>query len=255
MKSLNPDRDLLKTRRNPDGKPEFRSVDEMLAHAVNGEEFARLPGKGKPLDLGDYFASGPEHRVASKILKDNAVLPRPLQDRCDAEQLRGEAAHHLARQSTDLAALKERIADQAPALSRYFVDRAALIERLELATWPGYLPEPTGEPLPARRPFVAEALALAAMITAYNRRIEVAISQYLDPLRRANECIARLNEEIACSRHLPQYLQLKATDLYRSEAAVRAALPPLIPLPADLARRLENYHGAMRPSLWRRLCR
>ena len=253
MESLNPNGTQQKPRRKSDGSLESRSIDEMLAHAVNSEEFARLPGKGKPVDLGYYFASGPEHRVAGKILKDNAVLPQPLQDRRDVEQLRGEAAENLAQQSAALAALKEHITDQGPALSHYFADRAALIKRLELSTWPTYLPEPIGKPLPARRPFVARALALATMVVDYNRRTEIAVSQYLKPLRRANELVTRLNEGVASSRHLSQYLQLKTLDLDHSEAAVRATLLPLIPLPADLAWRLEKYHSEMRPSLWRRL--
>ncbi len=53
--------------RQPDGQPEWRSVDEMLAQAIAGEDFATLPGQGQPLDMSAYFASGPEHRIAGRI--------------------------------------------------------------------------------------------------------------------------------------------------------------------------------------------
>ena len=105
----------MSPRRQPDGRPEWRSVDELLAQAIADEDFAALPGKGQPLDLSAYFASGPEHRIAGKLLKDNAVLPQTLQDRRDAEQLHTQASQTLATQKEYLSALKTKICAQAPA--------------------------------------------------------------------------------------------------------------------------------------------
>ena len=113
----------MSPRRQPDGRPEWRSVDELLAQAIAGEDFATLPGKGQPLDLSAYFASGPEHRIAGKLLKDNKVLPQTLQDRRDAEQLCTQASQTLATQKEHLSALKAKICAQAPALCRFFPDR------------------------------------------------------------------------------------------------------------------------------------
>ena len=107
--------------------------------------------------------------------------------------------------------------------------------------------------MPARRVLLDGAKRLAELVTAYNRRIEVAIAEYLDSLRQANACVERLNQQVAFSRHLPAGLQLKASDLTEAEAQVRTTLPPLTPLPADLVQRLGQYHKAARPSLWRRL--
>ena len=98
----------MSPRRQPDGRPEWRSVDEMLAQAIAGEDFATLPGKGQPLDLSAYFASGPEHRIAGKLLKDNAILPQTLQDRRDAEQLCIQASQTLATQKEYLSTLKTK---------------------------------------------------------------------------------------------------------------------------------------------------
>jgi hypothetical protein len=243
----------MSPRRQPDGRPEWRSVDELLAQAIAGEDFATLPGKGQPLDLSAYFASGPEHRIAGKLLKDNAVLPQTLQDRRDAEQLYTQASQTLATQKEYLSALKTKIRAQAPALCRFFPDRPTALAALGLSIWPEYFSEPEGAPLLARRTLLDNAKRLAELVAAYNRRIEVAIAEYLDSLRQANACVERLNQQVAFSRHLPAGLQLKTSDLTEAETQVRATLSPLTPLPADLAQRLDHYYKAARPSLWRRL--
>ena len=237
-------------RRQPDGRPEWRSVDELLAQAIADEDFAALPGKGQPLDLSAYFASGPEHRIAGKLLKDNAVLPQALQDRRDAEQLRTQASQTLATQKTYLSALKDKICAQAPALCRFFPDRPTALATFGLPTWPEYFSAPEDAPLPARRAFLDDAKRLAELVAAYNRRIEVAIAEYLASLRQANACVERLNQQVAFSRHLPAGLQLKTSDLTEAEAQVRTVLPSLTPLLVDLDQRLDQYYKAERPSLW-----
>lgn len=243
----------MSPRRQPDGRPEWRSVDELLAQAIAGEDFATLPGKGQPLDLSAYFASGPEHRIAGKLLKDNAVLPQALQDRRDAEQLCVQASQTLAAQKEHLSALKDKICAQAPALCRFFPDCPTALAALGLPAWPDYFSEPEGAPLPARRALLDGAKRLAELVAAYNRRIEVAIAEYLDSLRQANACVERLNQQVAFSRHLPAGLQLKAADLTEAEVQVRSEFPPLTPLPVDLIQRLGQYYKATRPPLWQRL--
>ena len=107
--------------------------------------------------------------------------------------------------------------------------------------------------MPARRALLDGAKRLAELVAAYNRRIEVAIAEYLD-LSAPSQCLRRAAQPTsAFSRHLPAGLQLKTSDLTEAEAQVRATLPPLTPLPADLAQRLDHYYKAARPSLWRRL--
>jgi hypothetical protein len=86
----------------PDGKLEMRTPDEMLRDAVSGESYAQLPGKGKPLNLREFFSSDAEHRMAGKILRDNQVLPPQLQERKDAE-------FHLRDAETQLREATERI--------------------------------------------------------------------------------------------------------------------------------------------------
>lgn len=142
----------MSPRRQPDGRPEWRSVDEMLAQAIAGEDFATLPGKGQPLDLSAYFASGPEHRIAGKLLKDNAVLPQTLQDRRDAEQLCIQASQTLATQKEYLSALKDKICAQAPALCRFFPDLPTALAALGLLLGPTISPNQRMRPYPPAAP-------------------------------------------------------------------------------------------------------
>jgi len=56
-------------RRRADGSLEHRTLDEILADAIAGEDVKKLPGRGKPLDLEGYATDDPTQRVANKLLK------------------------------------------------------------------------------------------------------------------------------------------------------------------------------------------
>ena len=244
-----------KKLRTSDGRPERRNLDEIIKEALEREDLSQLPGWGKPIDLKDYFSSGPEHRAANKILQDNKVLPLPLQERKDAESLQEESSAYRAREEQFLAALQRDIDLAAQSVSAPFPDRRTLLEVFGLETWPAYLPEPANAPLPRRAELRHNAQTLLELVTRYNRRVEVVIAQYLDLLGRANTCIDRLNTQVFFSHHLPPQLQLRGLNLEREEEEVRAHFPPLTTLPQDLAQRLEAYCKAVCPSVWRRLGR
>jgi uncharacterized protein YutE (UPF0331/DUF86 family) len=56
-----------------------RNADEKIKEAIAKGEFDNLPGKGKPLDLGAYFAT-PEHlRMGYSILKSAGVVPEEME--------------------------------------------------------------------------------------------------------------------------------------------------------------------------------
>jgi len=76
---------MAKPPRKPNGSPELRSLDDQLKEVGDEAVARRLPGFGKPIDLGAYFSSGAKFRAAHKLLADNAVLPRPLQFLKEAE--------------------------------------------------------------------------------------------------------------------------------------------------------------------------
>ncbi|HIG57067.1 MAG TPA: DUF1992 domain-containing protein [Candidatus Handelsmanbacteria bacterium] len=77
-------------------------MDGILAQAIAGEAFASLPGNGQTPRLRRLFRQRPENRVASKLLKDNDVLPPSLQNHRDSEQLHEQAQQELQHQSTPL---------------------------------------------------------------------------------------------------------------------------------------------------------
>ena len=56
-----------------------RNADEKIKEAIAKGEFDNLPGKGRPLDLGAYFAT-PEHlRMGYSILKSAGVIPEEME--------------------------------------------------------------------------------------------------------------------------------------------------------------------------------
>ena len=55
--------------------PFDKSVEAIIREAMERGEFDNLPGKGKPIDLGAYFDTPEEVRLAYSILKNADVLP------------------------------------------------------------------------------------------------------------------------------------------------------------------------------------
>jgi hypothetical protein len=50
-------------------------IDEKIQEAMAKGEFDDLPGKGKPIDLSDYFATPEDRRITYSVLKNASVLP------------------------------------------------------------------------------------------------------------------------------------------------------------------------------------
>lgn len=245
-----------KRRRTPDGRPELRSLDDMLKQAVEDEDLTQLPGYGEPIDLTGYATSDPETRVASKLLGDHNVLPQPLQDRKDAENRRREADDYLRGESEHLLEMMQRIEPVAAAFTAPFPDRQAVLEVLGTQSWPSYLPEPTGADLPRRQTFRQTGKVLLEQVSGYNRRIEVVVSQYLERLGRFNDCVERISKQISLAPGLPAEMIVRAADLVQEEETARAQLEsPLTALPADIEPRLDRYYRSVSPSAWQRLTR
>lgn len=242
-----------KPLRRPDGKPETRTPDELLADAVASEDLTNLPGAGKPVDLEGYFASGAEHRIANRILRDNQVLPQPLQERRDAENLQAEAEAYLDQQRPQLHAFYEKIQSATAVLCAPFPSRAVLLQVLDFPEWPDYFSEPIATPLPSLRGWLQQTQVLDKDVASYNRRIEISTAHYMDLLNKANSCIDRLNKQVLFSRHLTPDLQLRPIKTEEREAAIRDESPRIKLLPADLNQRLEAYYRQTRPSFWRRI--
>lgn len=242
-----------KPLRRPDGKPETRTPDEMLADAVADEDLSVLPGAGKPVDLEGYFASGAEHRMANRILRDNQVLPQPLQERRDAENFQAEAEAYLEQQQQQLDALFAQLEPATTALCAPFTLRQELLDILEWSEWPSYFSEPVAAPLPRLRIWLQQAQNLSEHIATYNRRIEISIAHYLDLLNKANACIERLNKQVLFSRQLTPGLQLRPLKTEEFEATARERCPRLALLPVDLRQRLEAHYRRVQPTFWQRV--
>jgi hypothetical protein len=50
-----------------------------IEEALAAGEFDDLPGRGKPLDLTEYFSRTPEERAGVSLLKNAGVLPPELE--------------------------------------------------------------------------------------------------------------------------------------------------------------------------------
>ncbi len=56
-----------------------KAVEAIIREAMQRGEFDDLPGKGKPLDLTDYFNTPEEVRAAHSILKNAGMVPREVE--------------------------------------------------------------------------------------------------------------------------------------------------------------------------------
>jgi hypothetical protein len=54
-------------------------VESLIREAQERGEFDNLPGKGKPIDLSDYFETPEEVRIAQSVLKNAGMTPPEVQ--------------------------------------------------------------------------------------------------------------------------------------------------------------------------------
>jgi hypothetical protein len=55
-----------------------RIVEAMIKEAMERGEFDNLPGKGKPIDLTEYFETPEEVRLANSVLKGAGITSREV---------------------------------------------------------------------------------------------------------------------------------------------------------------------------------
>ena len=56
-----------------------RIVEAIIQEAMERGEFDNLPGKGKPIDLTEYFEMPEEIRLAHSLLKNAGMTPREVE--------------------------------------------------------------------------------------------------------------------------------------------------------------------------------
>lgn len=65
-------------------------VEDIIKAAISRGEFDDLPGKGKPVDLTDYFNTPEESRVAYSLLKNAGILPTEIESLKSINSLKEE---------------------------------------------------------------------------------------------------------------------------------------------------------------------
>ena len=55
-----------------------RIVEALIKEAMERGEFDNLPGKGKPIDLTEYFETPEEVRLANSVLKNADMISREV---------------------------------------------------------------------------------------------------------------------------------------------------------------------------------
>jgi hypothetical protein len=56
-----------------------RIVESIIKDAMERGEFDNLPGKGKPIDLTEYFETPEEVRLANSVLKNSGMTSREVE--------------------------------------------------------------------------------------------------------------------------------------------------------------------------------
>lgn len=56
-----------------------RLAESLIQEAMARGEFDDLPGRGRPLDLSEYFSAPEEWRAAYALLKNAGLLPREVE--------------------------------------------------------------------------------------------------------------------------------------------------------------------------------
>ena len=218
---------MSKFRRRPDGKPEMRSLDDLLALAAQDD-------------------------VVQKLLQDHHVIPQPLQDRREAELLEQQAAAEAAAALADLATRRQAI--------------EALQIRL-CAQWPAVIDDLAGMFAPATVPawlltdtrcteggdWSAAAADLTQATAAHNQQRAVYRRAVETALNKAADVARRLNQQISLSRTMPPGLQMTPVRAAARLEQFDADCPVVADVPDDLPDRLRQAVRAATPTWWRRL--
>lgn len=251
---------MSKFRRRPDGSPETRSLDDLLAQAAQDDVVQKLPGKGRPLDLHGYRHADAQTRVANKLLQDHHVIPQPLQDRREVEQLEQQAQTDAEAARHDLAARRQAIEE---------------LQRQLSTRWPAVVADPAGVFSPDDVPawlhanrstesasvgdgsddWAGTAASLAQATAAHDQQRAIYRRKVEQALTRAADLTRKFNQHISLSRTMPAGLQMTPVRATAQLAQFDADCPAAPCIPADLADRLQQAVRAATPRWWQRLRR
>jgi hypothetical protein len=116
-------------------------AEQKIREAIEAGEFDNLPGKGKPVDLDDYWQQDPETRMAYIVLKNSGYLPPRLFLRKEIERLMNEVAATTDRFRLRSRKYRERIGQAWHDLAPCFVSEEVLLHRVRVVyVPPGFRP-------------------------------------------------------------------------------------------------------------------
>jgi hypothetical protein len=81
-----------------------RIVEALIQDAMERGEFDNLPGKGKPIDLTEYFETPEDARLANSILKNAGMTSREvdlLKEIAELKQVREALLEEKKKQEID----------------------------------------------------------------------------------------------------------------------------------------------------------
>lgn len=208
-------------RRNPDGTPATTNLNDILTEAASADAIRHLPGKGQPLDLHGYFHADPEQRVAGRLIRDNDILPQPLQDRRDAEIHREQVSALIEKTRLELSVRRFNIEQLG----------ACLAPSEPQTDTPVYMKHGLVSVLPGAQHAAAHELDHA--VTEYASRRRQAHQRVREAAEKAYEAARGLNEQVMLSRHLPAGLQVIGVRVDTFLSQFDEAIPDLPALPAS----------------------
>src|SRR5688572_6639801 len=91
------------------------AVEQMIQQAMARGEFDNLKGKGKPLNLDDYFNTPEDVRMGFSILKANDFVPEEVERLREIAELRKKLK--TATDPEEKKALEKALRDKTLALS------------------------------------------------------------------------------------------------------------------------------------------
>jgi DnaJ family protein C protein 28 len=108
-----------------------RGIDEIIQQAMREGAFDNLPGKGKPLDLGDDANVDPEWKMAYHLLKQNGFVPEFIEQRQIIETELGKARQALQRTWAWRADAINRTADAQLAEAEWEKAKTSFISKVD----------------------------------------------------------------------------------------------------------------------------
>jgi hypothetical protein len=196
-----------KPLRTSDGRLEMRNPDQILKDAA-ADISKDLPTKGQKLDLDTYFRSGGADRIANRLLKDNGVLPRHLQDRKDAEEKLLCAQQGLENDIERLIADSEQIIECSLIVQRFCDAKGLPFPFPYNSDVPDGSPEPT-----AREADFALDLLIERSKHLNQRRMDT-LTRYRDDLLASNQATDQYHKHIAATGQLmPVYPTTPSVDV------------------------------------------